>query len=169
MTINNGEYTDIGCFTEMNCYADNGSIYDYIVDSVTYNKFLIVSYMKSQKRIAGCPRAAIDCITGEKIADSFSVYTDGKYRWCDFLLYHIEKYNISLPEELIKRALEYEYDSDCKNRIDILASGGKVKCAVCKNGYYIPYNTTADKAHCFECSRGNCNSVINIDSCVLVE
>ncbi len=96
---------DIGCFTEMACYADNGSVKDHIVETVTYNKNKIISYMSSQKRIAGCPRNAIDCVTGEIIAPSFSVYNDGEYQWCDFLIYHIDKYNIKLPEAFVKKAM----------------------------------------------------------------
>lgn len=95
---------DIGCFSEMSCYTDNGSIKDYIVDKVDYNKEKVINYLKKQKRVAGCPRNAIDCITGEVISTSFSVYTDGEFQWCDFLLYHIDKYNISLPKALIEKA-----------------------------------------------------------------
>lgn len=95
---------DVGCFTEMSCYADNGSVKDFIIDKVDYSKEKVINYLKNQKRIAGCPRSAIDCITGEVISPSFSVYTDGEFQWCDFLLYHIEKYNISLPEALIEKA-----------------------------------------------------------------
>ena len=97
--------TDIGCFSEMECYADNGSIKDHIVDKIDYDKTKVINYLKSQNRIAGCPRQAIDCLTGNVISPSFSVYTDGEYRWCDFLLYHIEKYNIKLPQHLISKAL----------------------------------------------------------------
>ena len=93
--------TDIGCFKEMECYTDNGSIKNFIVDEVDYSKEKVINYLKNQKKIAGCPRPAIDCVTGDIISPSFSVYTDGEFRWCDFLLYHIEKYNISLPKSLL--------------------------------------------------------------------
>lgn len=94
----------IGLFTEMKVYADSGSIKDNIVDKVDYDKNKIISYMLRQNKIASCPRAAIDCLTGKKIADSFAVYSDGEYDWCDFLIYHIEKYNIKLPKEFIEKA-----------------------------------------------------------------
>jgi hypothetical protein len=38
------------------------------------------------------------------ISSSFLVYNDGEYEWCDFLIYHIQKYNVCLPEEFIKKA-----------------------------------------------------------------
>lgn len=94
---------NIGCFSEMSCYADNGSIKEHITTNIDYDKRKVISYLKSQKRIASCPREAIDCITGEVIASSFSVYTDGEYQWCDFLLYHIEKYSIKLPKGLLNK------------------------------------------------------------------
>ncbi len=94
----------IGFFSEMNLYQNDGSIKDNLVEVANYDKEKIIAYLKSQKRIAGCPREAIDCLTGEKISNSFSVYNDGEYKWCDFLIYHIEKYNIKLPEEFIRKA-----------------------------------------------------------------
>ena len=33
----------------------------------------------------------------------------------------------------------------------------KVECPVCHNGYYVPVNTTADKAHYFVCTNKECN------------
>ena len=56
-----------------------------------------------------------------------------------------------------------------ENLIDKLRAGEKIQCVKCHEGYYIPYNTTFDKAHFFQCSNSNCNSfchwdpVINID------
>ncbi len=91
----------IGFFREMGLYTDNGEIKDFLCDSVNYNKENVISYLKSQKRVAGCPRCAIDCVTGEEIAPSFSICTDGVYEWCDFLCYHIEQYNINLPNEFV--------------------------------------------------------------------
>lgn len=38
-----------------------------------------------------------------------------------------------------------------------LKKGEKVECPVCHNGYYVPVNTTADKAHCFVCTNKECN------------
>ena len=93
----------IGYFTEMNLYADSGSAQENIVDKVEYDKKEVIDYLLKQKRIASCPKTTIDCVTGEKIADSFSVYNDGEYEWCDFLIYHIRKYNINLPKEFVEK------------------------------------------------------------------
>lgn len=50
-----------------------------------------------------------------------------------------------------------------------LRTGKKVLCEKCGKGYYIPYNTTADKAHGFYCSEKNCNNFINIDVAIDIE
>lgn len=94
----------VGFFDEMGLYESNGSFQDHLVESLDYDKGNVIAYLTKQKRLAGCPRKAIDCGTGEVISDSFFVYTDGEYEWCDFLIYHIEKYNIKLPMELIEKA-----------------------------------------------------------------
>ena len=93
----------IGFFREMYLYVDVGSIKDYLVENIDYDKKKVIDYLKNQKRIAGCPRSAIDCLTGKEIARSFFVYSDGEYEWCDFLVYHIEHYNIRLPKEFIDK------------------------------------------------------------------
>ena len=95
---------NVGYFSEMNCYYNNGSIKDNIVQSINYEKSKILDYLKSFNKKASCPRNAIDCLTGDIISSSFSVYDDGEFCWGDFLLYHIEKYNIELPQKLIDKA-----------------------------------------------------------------
>lgn len=87
----------------MKLYADNGSIQVHIVETIEYNKDKVIKYLSNQKRIAGCPRTAIDCVTKKEISSSFSVFTDGEYEWCDFLIYHIKEYNIKLPKEFINK------------------------------------------------------------------
>lgn len=93
----------VGFFSEMKLYENMGSVKEYLVEKVSYDKQKVIEYLKNQRRIAGCPREGIDCVTGEAISPSFSVYNDGEYEWCDFLVYHIKHYNIRLPEEFIKK------------------------------------------------------------------
>ena len=97
----------IGWFSEMNISAaDSGSVKDYVADKETYDKSTVIAYLRSQKRVSSCPRAAIDCVTGEQISASYSVFTDGEYDWCDFLIYHIEKYNVRLPQDFIEHIMK---------------------------------------------------------------
>lgn len=102
--------TRIGFFSEMKFSDHCGSIREYQVESVNYDKQKVIEYLSRGKRIAGCPREGIDCITGKTISKSFSVYSDGEYEWCDFLIYHIRLYNIKLPDELLKKVQEGEFE-----------------------------------------------------------
>lgn len=97
----------VGFFEEMKITAHNdGKIADYIVDKVDYDKKAVVDYLKSFKHYASCPREAIDCITGETISPSFRIFRDGEYCWPDFLIYHVEKYNIALPTKFVNKILD---------------------------------------------------------------
>ena len=96
----------IGFFAEMNLTAHNdGKITDNLVDEVNYDKKAVIDYLKSFKYRASCPKSAIDCFTGEEISPSFKVYDDGEYCWADFLVYHIEKYNIKLPQDFVNKIM----------------------------------------------------------------
>jgi hypothetical protein len=95
---------NVGFFSEMKVFADNGSITEYIVDEVNYNKSKMLNYLETADKKAICPRNAIDCVSGDIISPSFAIYDDGEFCWGDFLLYHIRKYNIKLPQELINKA-----------------------------------------------------------------
>lgn len=53
--------------------------------------------------------------------------------------------------------------------VEKLLSGEKVQCDKCKKGHYVPYNTTADKAHCFYCSNTECDSRIHWDPIINIE
>lgn len=104
---------NIGFFSEMRVsFADCGSISNYIVESVNYDKIKIIRYLESFKHIAGCPRAAIDCLTKERISDSFLIYEDDVYCWADFLIYHIKKYNIKLSEDFVQHILDKVDDNE---------------------------------------------------------
>lgn len=96
--------TNVGCFSEMKVFHDSGSVHEHIIEKVNYDKQKMIRYLSSFKVKAGCPREAIDCVTGKVIAPSFLVYNDGEFCWCDFLIYHIKNYNIALPQRLIEKA-----------------------------------------------------------------
>ena len=96
---------NIGFFSEMHAFYDNGSIQKHIVASIGYDRERMILYLSSFKKMASCPRNAVDCITGETISLSFSIYNDGEFCWGDFLIYHIRKYNLALPQELVKKVM----------------------------------------------------------------
>ena len=53
--------------------------------------------------------------------------------------------------------------------IDRLVKGEKIKCKSCNSGYYLPFNTSADKAHTFYCSNQKCNFIIHKDPIIKIE
>ncbi len=94
----------VGFFSEMHLYADNGEAKENVVDKINYDREKVIIYLSERnRRLGGCPKTTLDCITGKEIAPSFSVYSDGEYEWCDFLVYHIKNYNIKLPQEFIDK------------------------------------------------------------------
>ena len=50
-----------------------------------------------------------------------------------------------------------------------LKTGETVICSKCGKGIYVPYNTTAEKAHCFYCSNPECDSRIQWDAVIDIE
>lgn len=50
-----------------------------------------------------------------------------------------------------------------------LRKGKKIKCPKCHIGNIIPYNTTADKAHSFNCSNDKCNWHLHCDPIIDIE
>ena len=94
----------VGMFSEMEMYNDDGSIHDSIVDDINYDREKLCDYLDNGTKVASCPRKSIDCITGEEISPSFRVFTDDEYEWGDFLSYHVRKYNLKMPDDLIAKA-----------------------------------------------------------------
>lgn len=60
-------------------------------------------------------------------------------------------------------------EEETGSRLEQLRNGKKVLCSKCEKGYYIPYNTTADRAHSFNCSNPECDNYISIDSVIDIE
>lgn len=55
------------------------------------------------------------------------------------------------------------------SQLEKLRAGEKIICPKCKSGYFIPYNTTADKAHAFNCSNSDCGNYISFDPIIDIE
>lgn len=90
-------------FSEFKLDVDDGSINDYLVENVSYDKKKVVSYLRAGKKLASCPRQLADPISKQKFALSFSVLSDGEYRWVDVLPDLIDRYNIKLPDSFVKK------------------------------------------------------------------
>lgn len=100
--------TKVGFFSEMNTSDNCGSVHDFITDTINYDVEKMIGYLSSFSHKASCAKNAIDCVTGNVISPYFLVYDDGEFSWCDYLIYHIKNYKISLPQGLIEKAKAYK-------------------------------------------------------------
>jgi hypothetical protein len=100
-------------FDEMNLYHHSGSVKKFISSDgvVNYDKDRIISYLSKPLKKAGCPRAGLDCVTGKEISMSFQLFSDEKYTWGDFLIYHIQHYPIILPDDFVQHIMDKTYRS----------------------------------------------------------
>lgn len=73
--------------------ADPRSI--QILDYLNHGEVTMISLMES-----------FDVFTGEVIVKTRCMRTDGEFSWMNTLSYYVEKYNLQLPEEFVKRAIE---------------------------------------------------------------
>lgn len=53
--------------------------------------------------------------------------------------------------------------------LDQLRNGKKILCSRCGVGYMIPYNTSAEKAHSFNCSNPKCNHYLHYDPVIEID
>lgn len=56
-----------------------------------------------------------------------------------------------------------------KSKWEQLRSGEKLICDKCGRGFFIPFNTAADKAHTFDCSNPECDNYIHCDPQIDIE
>jgi len=50
-----------------------------------------------------------------------------------------------------------------------LKNGEKIICSKCGKGYFIPYNTSANKAHAFNCSNSECGNYLHFDPTINID
>ena len=94
----------LGFFSEFNLsMADNGSIKNFIIDRVDYDKDRIIRYLKNGREEAVCPKVVYDLINNTIISTSFSVLSDGEYVWRNDFEYYVKNYNIKLPDDFIRK------------------------------------------------------------------
>lgn len=128
-------YKPVGFFSEMELTAyNNGSINDNIADKVDYDKDIVMYYLSSIKSIAVYPNFAIDCVTGETIDSHFTIHRDDEFVWPGCLIYHIGKYNIKLPPELISKA--YSLYEDLKVNSPDMLDGSSLERRVIMKAFF---------------------------------
>lgn len=56
-----------------------------------------------------------------------------------------------------------------KSKLERLRNGEVVHCEKCGKGVFIPYATTADKAHYYDCSNSECDNYVHCDPQIDIE
>lgn len=78
---------------------------DYFSSEPYEGKNKIVKYLKNGRKTYAAPGTETDVFTGEKISIEMCGMTDGEYSWAGVLSYYVEKYNLRLPEDFVKKVL----------------------------------------------------------------
>lgn len=64
------------------------------------NKSKIIEYLNAGTVVLAATSTDNDILTGEKIAPTRCILTDGEFSWPNSLGYYVEKYNLEIPREL---------------------------------------------------------------------
>ena len=96
----------LGQFDEFGPGFGFPSIKEFISPEPFDHKDTIVEYMKAGHGCMASPSFIKDVITGERVLRPRVTMHDGVYLWSSSLIYHVEKYNVRLPEEFIAHVLE---------------------------------------------------------------
>ncbi|MBO6219778.1 MAG: hypothetical protein J6N81_09460 [Treponema sp.] len=98
------ELINIGMYDEFNLYEKQGSIRNYLVEEINYDREKLAEYLRNGRKLASCPREIYDCVRKDKISNDFLILTDETYCWINVLEHHILKYNLSLPIDFLEKA-----------------------------------------------------------------
>lgn len=82
---------------EFNPQSDR-SVADDFQDTEWSGEKKIIRYLLEGKVTVISPSAVTDIFTGERIASSLCIMTDGVYSWTNELPYYIEKYHLKIEE-----------------------------------------------------------------------
>ena len=96
---------------EITSYKETTQIKNYvslkkIIGYHLNEKEIILRYFKlhnSETAIIIC--ASTDYISGEKLSDSVTRFNDGEYCWTSEEIYHFEKYDLKLNDDVIRYIL----------------------------------------------------------------
>ena len=81
------------------------SIKDDFQTKPSPNNEAILNYLDNGEIILTSPSKAIDIISGDIIAQTTSILTDGEYSWSNSLKNYVQKYNLKIPKGFEKRII----------------------------------------------------------------
>ena len=93
---------DITAFEHLN---DVNNLRENLTDKPIHDKAIVLSYLRSGKRIAAIAGSSVDLLTKKPIRGEWLVFSDDKYQWTSDMIYYFDKYNLLLTKEFIDYAL----------------------------------------------------------------
>lgn len=104
------EFKYLGFWKEYSRNEKHPSIYELKNEDVStgYNE-QVVEYLNKGIVIFGAAYTEISKISGEEIAPSKKIYTDGEWFWTTEFIYYYKRYNFLLPREFLNKIIERSY------------------------------------------------------------
>ena len=72
---------------------------------MTQNEIILRYFKEHNSETAIITCASTDYISGEKLSDSVTCFNDGEYCWTSEEIYHFEKYDLKLNDDVIRYIL----------------------------------------------------------------
>ena len=66
----------------------------------------IIEYLTNGDILLSSPSCMTDVFSGNKIAGSRCILTDGEYTWNNALAYYVKEYNLQIPKELEEKIVK---------------------------------------------------------------
>ena len=95
--------TYIANYKEFNDEKNAPSVAEGVRKTEVPKKHEILKYMKSFEADVVCPALVRDEVTKKETKLTLIYYTDGEFLWDERVIYHFDKYNISLNEDFLKK------------------------------------------------------------------
>ena len=82
------------------------SMKDFFNDTPYKGQDKVIAYLKRGRKTYSSPSISLDYFTGDRIPGENCGMTDGEYSWHNDLIHYVDKYNLRLPRDFEKKALE---------------------------------------------------------------
>ena len=98
----------IGKYDEFGPGMGYPSIKHYLLEEPHPAQTVLLQYMKKAHVHMVTASRFSDAVTGETIHSELCFMNDGQYMWSSRIIYHVEKYNLCLPEAFVRHVLSQQ-------------------------------------------------------------
>ena len=96
---------EITSYIEMTQNKNDVSLKKFIGYHLNEKKIILRYFKEHNSETAIITCASTDYISGEKLSDSVTCFNDGEYCWTSEEIYHFEKYDLKLNDDVIRYIL----------------------------------------------------------------